>query len=207
MRSIQPNNLKCQRGRYSKFFNFAPKSTLFIHLGFLLSFAIICFILPLSISLFLYFFYFFLTVITFSRRCETRQVHFASVMRSFNVTLYDLGPRIVAFTTFTVYGAMGNPIVTPVVFPLLAWSYIMRFSISTALPLLTMSTVETLVSVKRTQVYRKSWVCKLPSQSCCRKCTNYDYCYVYAKAHSQTVAMYACMHAHVLADVVKQNYM
>ncbi|PIK37575.1 putative multidrug resistance-associated protein 4 isoform X3 [Apostichopus japonicus] len=53
-----------------------------------------------------------------SRRCETRQVHFASVMRSFNVTLYDLGPRIVAFTTFTVYGAMGNPIVTPVVFPL-----------------------------------------------------------------------------------------
>lgn len=89
---------------------------------------------------------------TFLCRFEISKISFASTMRSVNVILYDLGPRLISFATFTVYGAIGNSVTTSIVFSVLVWSHIMRFSIGTAIPLLTMSTVEMLVSVRRTQV-------------------------------------------------------
>lgn len=87
-------------------------------------------------------------------RRESLRIQRTSYLRSFNLSFFFIAGKLVAFTTFTVYGALGNPLLTKIVFIAVPMFDILRLTVTLFIPYCIMHCLEGLVSVKRVKVPR-----------------------------------------------------
>ncbi|XP_071837972.1 ATP-binding cassette sub-family C member 4-like [Apostichopus japonicus] len=88
-----------------------------------------------------------------SRRRESLRIQRTSYLRSFNLSFFFIAGKLVAFTTFTVYGALGNPLLTKIVFIAVPMFDILRLTVTLFIPYCIMHCLEGLVSVKRVKAF------------------------------------------------------
>ncbi|KAJ8031340.1 Multidrug resistance-associated protein 4 [Holothuria leucospilota] len=88
-----------------------------------------------------------------ARRRESLRIQRTSYLRSFNLSFFFIASKLVAFTTFTLFAALGNVITTTVVFIAIPMFDIVRLTVTLFVPYCIMHCLEGLVSVKRIKAF------------------------------------------------------